>query len=670
MRSGSQELPVLYGRTPVGAGTGSVESLTSYLMRLSRARHLSASSVLTHLVHPVISQQVASDAHSKVALWSCRYLKTAHRFNAEGGHAQALVAALARLGTLGQEALVPYTLLPWREVLTHSRGVDVKHARWCASCFAQWELERTEAWIPLLWCLASAHWCPEHRVRLKSRCVSCGRQHFVVFSAAVPLGHCPYCGASLAQHESSPQLSSLGSRDLWNLLRSFASKRLLQAHSANFSVPRGSVARGLRAMVAQEKSRGGSVHSIAKRLAASATAFYNQLSPDSRLTLTRFIDFSLVLEEDPLHLAGAEARTECWSAPSLAGTRWADAVSLFYSVREADSEKRDNVLAALLDRELDKDCPGALNMIIKTHRVTDQSLWNKFPLRVRQVMAKRHASYQRKVHSHREVLFSTLRDSLEPVCAGELARHTGISLGAFRRLCPELYEATRRSSVEYQGKKASQEAGSVQALKRAFEEALLQAPTAAPAPNAVARGLGFTRDQARYFVPSLYRRLIALRKRGRSQLNVERRSRLIDALRREVASEAPRSLAEVVRSLGLSDYFAYRLAPDLIDELAARRRDAHRSQRAQLTQRCREALEKELRATDPRSVIALARATGLPSYTLYYYCSDLCRKLTKGVATSRRAHRSPKVLPDEKCMVKQPRQRVSDPDLTRSKVLN
>ena len=129
--------------------------------------------------------------------------------------------------------------------------------------------------------------------------------------------------------------------------------------------------------------------------------------------------------------------------------------------------------------------------------------------------------------------------------------------------------------------------------------------------------------------------LIGLRAEKRSQFDAERLTRLVEMVQRELASAAPLSFARIAKSLELSTSVARRLGPDSVDRLIVHHREASGLRCARLAQRCREVLEKELHEHSPRSVVALSRAVGLPTWTLTRYCKELCHELSKRAAPKR-----------------------------------
>ena len=201
-RSGSPRgpsRPALYGRTPNGVGTPLVESLTGFLARLCAVRGLLVTDVLDRLVRPLVPSGTLRPRRD-LSWFLTRHVSS---FDGAGDPAVALVRALERL--TGGSDLVLHTFLPWRGLFSPYGPGAIRQGgkRWCCRCLEAMHAGGVEPWEPLLWRLAPATWCPEHRVPLSERCPSCGHTLHVV-TQRVPPGYCERCGHLL--HRDDPHL--------------------------------------------------------------------------------------------------------------------------------------------------------------------------------------------------------------------------------------------------------------------------------------------------------------------------------------------------------------------------------------------------------------------------------------------------------------------------------
>ena len=182
----------LYGRYPAAAGTGFVESLSSYVARLCVARSVSVVDVFDVLVRPLVPDGLLKPrgylsfylSHDSVAL------------DGVGSRTRHFVAAFEQLTDCPDLHL--HTFLPWRLLFCpRSSLVLYTGKRWCPRCFADWRERRPELWEPLLWRVPAVRWCPVHDVPLADRCPACSRVQRAV-SQSVPIGYCERCGLDFA----------------------------------------------------------------------------------------------------------------------------------------------------------------------------------------------------------------------------------------------------------------------------------------------------------------------------------------------------------------------------------------------------------------------------------------------------------------------------------------
>lgn len=189
----------LYHLRPVGFGTGSVESLTSYFSRLAEAHCVSAGALTHHELLPRHAGKRNMFACAVTAKIRC-FTST---INNVGNSAARFASVVGRL--TGQTDLSRLTMLPWKPVLPSqllTRGV----AAWCPRCLTTWRDSGRTVYMPLLWALEVVKYCPDHRYPLQSVCSNCGRPQ-PLLGQCCPVGHCSHCkswlGAEANPHQSA-----------------------------------------------------------------------------------------------------------------------------------------------------------------------------------------------------------------------------------------------------------------------------------------------------------------------------------------------------------------------------------------------------------------------------------------------------------------------------------
>jgi len=173
---------VLYRLEPIGLGTSKRESLVSYLDRLMWAHRVSRFNLKA-----LPGVGAAHEADLRL-----RDFDRAPAFLAGGVISLRWVTLLEELTTYkGLEAL---TFAPIARIVNTWRLV-ARTRRWCPECMS----EAMAAGVPyaqLLWHVACVSACPIHQVALEQSC-RCGGSPSRLRAAITP-GHCPRCGAALA----------------------------------------------------------------------------------------------------------------------------------------------------------------------------------------------------------------------------------------------------------------------------------------------------------------------------------------------------------------------------------------------------------------------------------------------------------------------------------------
>lgn len=158
----------LYHLEPVGFGTGSVESLTSYFSRLSEAHSVSAGT----LNHQVLLPLNAGRRNMFSCVVTAKTRCFTSTINSIGNVAVRFAAVVGRL--TGRTDLSHLTMLHWKPVLPTqllTRGV----AAWCPRCLDGWRKDGKTIHMPLLWALEVVKYCPDHRCPLQMVCAHCGK---------------------------------------------------------------------------------------------------------------------------------------------------------------------------------------------------------------------------------------------------------------------------------------------------------------------------------------------------------------------------------------------------------------------------------------------------------------------------------------------------------------
>ena len=434
--------PVLYGRTPKGVGTPFVESLTGFLARLAAARGLLVTDVLDRLVRPLLPPGTLRPRRD-LSWFLTRHVSS---FDGAGDPAVPVVRALEHL--TGQPDLALHTFLPWRGLLCpHGPGaVRQGGKRWCCRCLEAMHAHGMEPWEPLLWRLAPATRCPEHRVPLSERCPSCGRTLHVV-TQRVPPGYCERCGHLL--HRDDPLLES-GDFDperdteaVWEWWTSVALGQMLAAQPLVLRCPAPDrFVDFLRRALARH---GGNVESLVRTLVLNRSVVERWLDRTRRPRLRPFLTACIRLRASPAvvgtglpHLVPDDICP--WMDTSSAGPGSGTPSSDPHRRRAWDARWARALPA--LDRLIAGGGCRSVEAVERSLRLSRGTVQRRDP--------ERYAALRACCASRREAERSALRErarqALDRAIAGprsrsayDVARSLGVYSGTLERWFPERY---------------------------------------------------------------------------------------------------------------------------------------------------------------------------------------------------------------------------------------
>lgn len=181
---------------PIGVGSPLVESLTSYVARLSAVHCVSPSTLLRTQIVPLL----APFGREICLLLRQRSIT----LNGPSRMATLLVQALSQLTLRGDLTLL--TMLPYKEVL--SRLALLRRSKaWCSCCLENWRESGQIIYEPLLWMLSLVTFCPHHAQPLESQCPNPDCLHLQMpLAARCQPGYCTWCGQWLGSEKKGVHL--------------------------------------------------------------------------------------------------------------------------------------------------------------------------------------------------------------------------------------------------------------------------------------------------------------------------------------------------------------------------------------------------------------------------------------------------------------------------------
>ncbi|WP_229740723.1 TniQ family protein [Ornithinibacillus halotolerans] len=195
----------LYNLEPIGIGTSMVESLTSYLIRLSNVHNLRIKSLIQYLIYPLFSE-------------SADYLKSNDsNFNRIGRFVDGctlltieFINALEHLTS--RMDLRNLTLISWNGI-TNYKVINL-YKKWCPQCLDKMKEENGTFYQPLLWNIQYVSICPLHNCPLINTCPSCKRSQPALNSKG-SIATCYSCNTWLSTDKYKNDEVKINCFDIW-----------------------------------------------------------------------------------------------------------------------------------------------------------------------------------------------------------------------------------------------------------------------------------------------------------------------------------------------------------------------------------------------------------------------------------------------------------------------
>ena len=187
----------LFCLEPVGIGTSTVESQTSYLSRLAEAHCVTVGTLIGKVVARELGKEylIESSKHG-----GSRFYEQGPGLNGMGKQAEDLSTALFNLTGYDVSIL---TLQPWKDIIP---GTDLlrRYKAWCPLCLDEWKNNQQTFYEPIIWSFKSVNVCGVHKVPLEIHCPFCDSQ-IPVLSRKTRNGYCSYCGCWLGSQNGYPR---------------------------------------------------------------------------------------------------------------------------------------------------------------------------------------------------------------------------------------------------------------------------------------------------------------------------------------------------------------------------------------------------------------------------------------------------------------------------------
>jgi hypothetical protein len=179
----------LYSLEPQGLNSPLVESLTSYIMRLSEVHSVSVGRLINIIYAAHLKNRSYVELFGKAQFSSDSYI------NSTGNIAEDFVGVTAKLTGITEMELRQLTLLNWSGIRVRNFMRETR--AWCPECLQEM---KTNGGIyePLIWNIKSIKICFKHNLQLEELCPSCNSKVNTLRSFS-RVGHCSKCNNFLGK---------------------------------------------------------------------------------------------------------------------------------------------------------------------------------------------------------------------------------------------------------------------------------------------------------------------------------------------------------------------------------------------------------------------------------------------------------------------------------------
>ncbi|MFZ1073691.1 MAG: TniQ family protein [Verrucomicrobiia bacterium] len=383
----------LYCLEPAGLGTGMVESLTSYLARLSAAHSLTLSTFVSKILAPMSTVKGLIGFGGRYDVLRRLGASLNGTGNTSADCARVIEMLTRRVSLSGQTMRFGAKWLSQRALLC-------THQKWCPRCLMEWQNRGTTIYYPLLWQLEAVQLCADHHTLLESRCPHCNKPHRPLGKHLI-LGHCPHCFGWLGVNDRT--VRDEGDENAVHQARQFVANqsRKLIASATVFDSHQHSVwSPNIKYLVRQ--SAGGVAHRLSQCVGISHDTVSCWIQKEHVPTLPSALMVAYAFDLNLVNLLTAPLRGEVRLVRS---TRAFGISSLFRAkLRRHDAKMIMEILTRAAERPANP--PLSLMRVCKMAGCDQSYVSRKFPDLAQRIIAC-HRSYV-QIHKQQRHFFTGL----------------------------------------------------------------------------------------------------------------------------------------------------------------------------------------------------------------------------------------------------------------------
>jgi hypothetical protein len=184
-----QQISRLYNITPLGMGTPYIESLTSYIIRLSYLHCVTTGTLVKEVITPLLEKSYLSAIATR---GGNGFYQSSNGINGIQSQAEDFYSVISNLTGVN----VKNSTLLFLSDAFPTKGLLRKFKVWCPLCYEESKNKKEIPFDQLIWCFQDLLSCSIHRVKLETECPSCNKKQFYLYRKSRP-GCCCFCGTWL-----------------------------------------------------------------------------------------------------------------------------------------------------------------------------------------------------------------------------------------------------------------------------------------------------------------------------------------------------------------------------------------------------------------------------------------------------------------------------------------
>lgn len=180
---------ILYNLLPIKLNTGLVESMSSYLIRISNTHNIDVGTLVNKVIIPRLEKKYLNRSTEYGGNSFFESAKTMNSFNKNAFEMAKVLGELTSRNDLNQ-----LTLLNVNGKFSN-RNLLKNELSWCSECLKEWH-EKDDLYYPLIWHFKLVHICLKHECFLSNCCENCSKMNPILRRKMI-LGYCSYCAHPL-----------------------------------------------------------------------------------------------------------------------------------------------------------------------------------------------------------------------------------------------------------------------------------------------------------------------------------------------------------------------------------------------------------------------------------------------------------------------------------------